>query len=49
MEAFPRTLLEFEKWFDTEQACRDYLFELKWPGGRLPSVFGDEGNMRSAG
>jgi len=25
--------MEFEKWFATEQACRDYLFGLRWPGG----------------
>lgn len=33
MEEFPRSLAEFEAQFDTEQACRDYLFRLRWPGG----------------
>lgn len=30
---YPETLLEFEHWFRTEEACRDYLFELRWPEG----------------
>jgi transposase-like protein len=29
----PRTLMEFEERFKTEQACRDYLFDLRWPDG----------------
>jgi transposase-like protein len=33
MEEYPRNLSEFEAWFDTEQACRDYLFRLRWPEG----------------
>lgn len=33
METFPRTLAEFESWFATEQACRDYLAALRWPMG----------------
>jgi transposase-like protein len=30
---YPRTLLELERRFSTEQACREYLFELRWPDG----------------
>ena len=33
MEDFPRDLLEFEARFSTEQACREYLFRLRWPDG----------------
>lgn len=33
MEEYPRTLPEFERRFSTEQACRDYLFGLRWPQG----------------
>lgn len=33
MEDYPRTVLEFEQRFATEQACRDYLAELRWPDG----------------
>jgi len=33
LQLFPKTLLEFENWFRTEQACRDYLTRLRWPGG----------------
>ncbi len=38
MEEYPRNLSEFESQFATEQACRDYLFRLRWPQGfRCPS------------
>ena len=41
MEEYPRNLSEFEAWFDTEQACRDYLFRLRWPEGfRCPRCEG---------
>ena len=33
MEDYPRTLMEFETRFSTEDACRDYLFRLRWPNG----------------
>jgi transposase-like protein len=33
MEDYPGTLLELERRFSTEQACRDYLFALRWPEG----------------
>lgn len=33
MEDFPRDLLEFESRFSTEAACREYLFQLRWPDG----------------
>ncbi len=33
MEDYPRTLLELEQRFSTEQACREYLFALRWPQG----------------
>jgi len=33
MEDYPRTLMEFEARFGTDEACRDYLSELRWPGG----------------
>ena len=33
MEDFPRDLLEFEARFSTEEACREYLFRLRWPDG----------------
>ena len=38
MEDYPITLLEFEKRFATEEACRQYFFKLRWPEGfRCPS------------
>jgi transposase-like protein/ribosomal protein L37AE/L43A len=33
MEDYPRTLTEFEARFRSEQACREYLFQLRWPEG----------------
>jgi transposase-like protein len=33
MEYYPKTLSEFETRFSTEQACRDYLYQLRWPDG----------------
>jgi len=33
MEDYPKTLHEFEARFSTEKACRDYLFQLRWPEG----------------
>lgn len=33
MEDYPRTLQELEKRFSTEEACREYLFTLRWPDG----------------
>jgi len=33
MEDYPRTLVEFESRFSTEQDCRNYLFQLRWPKG----------------
>ena len=42
MEEFPRSLRQFEEEFANEQACRDYLFRLRWPEGfRCPRCSGD--------
>lgn len=32
-EDYPRTILELEQRFATDEACRAYLFELRWPEG----------------
>jgi ribosomal protein L37AE/L43A len=32
-EDYPRTLMEFERRFGNDEACRDYLFRLRWPEG----------------
>ena len=43
MEDYPRTLPEFEGRFSTEQACRGYLFRLRWPQGfRCPRCGGEK-------
>lgn len=33
MEDYPRTWAEFEVRFSTEEACREYLWQLRWPKG----------------
>lgn len=33
MEDYPLTLIEFEKRFSSEEDCRDYLFQIRWPNG----------------
>jgi transposase-like protein len=33
MEDYPRSLIEFEKRFQTDEACLDYLIGLRWPEG----------------
>lgn len=33
VEDYPRTLLVLERRFSDEDACRDYLFSLRWPAG----------------
>jgi len=32
-EDYPRTVLELERRFSSEDACREYLFALRWPNG----------------
>ncbi len=32
-EDYPRTLMELEQRFTSEEACREYLFQLRWPAG----------------
>lgn len=33
MEDYPATMLEFEKRFATENACHEYIAQLRWPDG----------------
>jgi transposase-like protein/ribosomal protein L37AE/L43A len=41
MEDDPRTAADFEKRFRSEEACRDYLFQMRWPEGfRCPRCGG---------
>ena len=44
MEEYPRTMQEFQDSFTTEDGCREYLFQLRWPEGfRCPRC----GNRRA--
>jgi transposase-like protein len=41
VEDYPRTLAEFERRFATQEACRAYLVQLRWPNGfRCPKCDG---------
>jgi transposase-like protein len=43
MDEFPRTLAEFEQRFSSEEDCRAYLLQLRWPEGfHCPRCRGDE-------
>ncbi len=43
MEDYPKNMTEFIKRFDSEEACRKYLFELRWPDGfECPKCKGGE-------
>src|SRR6056297_1864307 len=33
MADYPNNALEFERWFATEQACREYLWQIRYPDG----------------
>lgn len=33
MEDYPRNIMEFEKRFNSEKACREYLCQIRWPDG----------------
>src|SRR5438034_9254207 len=50
MEDYPRTLADFEERFRSEEACRDYLFRVRWPEGfRCPRCGESRGwRLRSA-
>lgn len=32
-DEYPKNLADFEQMFATEDACREYLFHLRWPAG----------------
>ena len=43
IENYPKTLLEFEARFSTDEACRDYLFQIRWPNGFVcPRCYNDK-------
>lgn len=33
MQEYPKTILEFEQRFPTEEACQEYLYQIRWPQG----------------
>jgi len=43
MDEWPKTALDFERRFGTEEACLQYLEQLRWPSGfRCPRCGGDK-------
>ena len=47
MEDYPRTVLELEERFGSEDACWNYLFKLRWPEGFLCSRCGSTDNWKA--
>jgi len=43
MESYPKTMIEFEQRFITEEACREYLYEIRWPDGFICPRCGHQG------
>ena len=45
---YPRTIVEFDRWFPDEEACISYLMRLRWPTGFVcPSCNGRKGWLTS--
>jgi len=38
---YPKSILEFQERFDTEEACEEYLYKMRWPDGFICPVCGD--------
>lgn len=50
MEEYPRTLVELEQEYSSEQRCREYLFRLRWPEGFVcPRCQGTKGWLTRRG
>ena len=47
-EEFPKNEIEFDRRFCNEQACNEYLFQLRWPDGFVCSQCSHAGYWKSA-
>ena len=47
VEDYPRTVIELEERFATEEACREYLARLRWPEGFVCSRCGAAGGWQA--
>jgi len=48
--AYPRTMGEFDRWFVSEDRCREYLVSLRWPSGyRCPECESGSGWLTKRG
>ncbi len=43
---YPKSLGEFQAWFQTDADCLDYLEWLRWPGGFVCPTCGEDGGWR---
>jgi len=48
-ESFPRTQIEFDKRFSTDEACHEYLSGVRWPNGFVCPHCGHKGGWRRNG
>jgi transposase-like protein len=47
---YPRTLLEFDEWFPTDEKCLEYIRNLRWPQGFIcPACQSNKGWQMSTG
>ncbi|MGK2906915.1 MAG: transposase [Desulfuromonadales bacterium] len=46
-EDFPKNELDFDRRFNHEQTCLDYLFQLRWPEGFICPGCGHTENWKS--
>lgn len=47
---YPRSLVEFDRWFGSEEQCRRYLLRLRWPSGfRCPGCRATEAWLTKRG
>ena len=47
MEDYPRSREEFEARFQSDEACLDYLFKIRWPNGFSCPCCGDKNAWRT--
>jgi len=44
---YPRSVMDLEKQFSTEDACKDYLFRLRWPNGFVCPLWQAKSNWKA--
>jgi len=49
MEEYPSTVLEFEKRFNSEKACLEYVVKIRWPNGFVPDAAMEKHGLQKEG